>query len=135
MSRARAEKSKARRMLKKPKGKFHKIDLTGRNAPEWMSAAYGNNRYTVMVDNNAKMTNDVEAICAMVQRHDDKPIPNHWREMQSIKNELFGAETVAVEYYPAESDLVDDCNIYWMWIMPKGVLPVRLTKRRELDNE
>lgn len=130
--RTRAEKAKARKLLKKPKGRLNKIDLTNRNHPEWMSEAYGNNRYTVMVDNDAKMTNGITAKVAMVTRHDEKPIPNHWQEMQNIKNELFGPETVAIEYYPAESDLVDDCNIYWMWILPEDVLPLRLTNKRKL---
>jgi len=33
-------------------------------------------------------------------------------------------ETTAVEYYPAKSELVDEANIYWLWIFPEGVLPI-----------
>lgn len=35
----------------------------------------------------------------------------------------------------AESDLVDDCNIYWMWILPKDVLPLRLTRRQIMEEK
>jgi hypothetical protein len=64
------------------------------------------------------------AIRVMVQKHDDTPILKHWSEMQKIKNEVFGEETTAVEYYPPKSKLIDDHNIYWMWIFPDGVLPI-----------
>jgi len=123
MSRSKAQKSAARKLLKKPKGKLLPLDLTDCSKPHWMTRAYGNNRYVVMIDDAAKMTQDVTAIKAMVQRHDDKPIPNHWREMQSIKNEIFGENTVGIEYYPATSELLDDHNIYWLWILPDGILP------------
>ena len=64
------------------------------------------------------------AICVRVQKHDDLPIPNHWREMMNIKNEIFGEEATAVEYYPAKSKLQDLHNIYWFYIFPDGVLPI-----------
>jgi hypothetical protein len=63
------------------------------------------------------------AIQVLVQQIDNRPIPGHWREMQNIKNEIFGREVVAIEYYPAESNLLDTHNIYWMWIFPPDVLP------------
>ena len=89
-----------------------------------MTRAYKNNRYIVMIDDNARMTNGVTAIKAMVQRHDDKPLNRHWREMQDIKNELFGSGTTAIEFYPAENSLVDHHNIYWLWILPDDALPL-----------
>ncbi len=107
----------------KPEGKFEPIDLSTRDHPEWMTRAFSNNRYIVMVMDNAK-TDKGEAIRAMVQTVDDRPIHNHWSEMQRIKNELFGKDAIAVEYYPKDSDLIDHFNIYWMWIFPEGVLPI-----------
>jgi hypothetical protein len=44
--------------------------------------------------------------------------------MQRIKNEIFGPETWAVEYYPSQSKLQDIHNIYWLWIYPGEVLPI-----------
>ena len=114
----------ARKLLKKPRGQFEPIDLIRNPAPSWMTRAYQNNRYVVMIDDNARMTGGIMAIKAMIQRHDDRPIPYHWREMQSIKNELFGSETVAIEYYPAQSRLIDKANIYWLFILPPVSLPL-----------
>lgn len=30
---------------------------------------------------------------------------------------LLPAEVLAVEYYPPQSELVNDKNIYWLWII------------------
>ena len=89
--------------------------------PEWMTRAYKNNRFVVMINDRALTTAHGHAIRAMIQRHDDTPIS--WQSKREIKNELFGTETTAIEYYPAESDLIDDHNIYWLWIFPEGILP------------
>lgn len=75
-----------------------------------------------MVWDNCRTTQGA-ATRAMVQNLSNTRIINHWSEMQKIKNEIFGEETVAVEYYPAQSKLVDNANIYWLWIFPEGVLP------------
>jgi hypothetical protein len=110
----------AKKLLKKPPGKLEKITLD-ESSPHWMTRAYKNNRYVVMINDNATLPLDgfsIPAIKAMVQRHDDRPIPNHWQEMQSIKNQIFGKESAAVEFYPKESKLVDKANIYWMWVLP-----------------
>ena len=123
MSRTKAQRAKAKRLLKKPAGKLEPIDITTRNAPSWMTRAYSNNRYVVMINDNASI-NGISAIKAMVQRHDDKPIPGHWRQLQNIKNELFGNEATAVEFYPPESSLEDVANIYWLWVIPQLKIPV-----------
>lgn len=86
-----------------------------------MTRAFVNNRYIVMIQ-DAKQTTHGAAICAMVQTVDDQPIKNHWRELQRIKREIFG-DVMAIEYYPTEHDLIDDHNIYWLWIFPEGVIP------------
>jgi hypothetical protein len=46
-----------------------------------------------------------------------------WRDLQRIKNELFGAERFAVQVCPPASRLVDDADMYHLWIMPKGYEP------------
>lgn len=105
---------------------FKQIDLTKVEfMPSWMTRAYRNNRFTVMIKDDAVTTHG-PAIRVMVQNHFDTPILHHWKEMMNIKNEIFGEEAVAVEYYPRVTDLVDDYNIYWMFIYPKGVLPLPL---------
>lgn len=114
-------------LLSTPEIPFKMVDLSNKPHPEWMTRSYHNNRYIVMIDDNAKTTQG-EAIRAMVQTLDDEPIVNHWSEMQRIKNEIFGEETMAIEYYPASSELTDTCNIYWMWIFPSGVIPIPINK-------
>ena len=116
----------AQKELKKPVTAFEQIDLSAASfIPKGMTRAFRNTRYTIMIYDNSPVTTGM-AIRVMVQKHDDTPILNHWSEMQKIKNEIFGRETTAVEYYPAESDLINDHNIYWMWIFPNGVLPLPL---------
>lgn len=91
-------------------------------APKGCTAGYQNNTYTVLVYDNHQ-TSHGPAIRIMVQRHDNKPLTQHWRTLYSIKNTLFGSQTVAIEYYPPLSELIDTHNIYWLWIYPAGVLP------------
>lgn len=113
----------AKEVFKLPPGKLQQVDLNeSRFVPMGMTRAFRNNRYTVMIYDNAE-TSHGPAINVLIQRHDALPIPGHWKEIYNIKNEVFGSETWAVEYYPPESELIDNKNIYWIWIYPKGVLP------------
>jgi len=114
----------AKKEFKKPVTKFSPIDIDKASfVPKGMTRAYRNTRYIVMVFDNHD-TSHGHVIRVMVQKHDDTPITGHWSELQKIKNEIFGSETVAVEYYPKESQLLNDYNIYWLWIFPDGVLPI-----------
>lgn len=114
----------ARKEMKKPVTKFQEIELDPSGfIPKGMTRAYKNSRCVVMVYDNAPVSTGT-AIKAMIQKHDNTPIQNHWSEMQKIKNQIFGEETTAIEYYPAESELINDYNIYWLWIYPEGVLPI-----------
>lgn len=117
MSRTKAQKAQAKKLLSKLAGMLKPIDLASRKHPEWMTRAFSNNRYVVMINDNARLMG-ISAIKAMVQRHDDKPIPGHWRQLQNIKNELFGEEATGIECYPPESALEDVANIYWLWVIP-----------------
>lgn len=123
MPRTKEQMRIAKKLLKKPKGKFTKVE-TFNNPPPWLTRAYQNNRYVVMIDDFALMTGGIRAIKAMVQRHDDMPFDRHWSEMQEIKNEIFGREAVGIEYYPADNKLMDVANVYWLWILPTDVLPL-----------
>lgn len=95
-----------------------------------MSNAWRNAVYSVQC--YPKASEWGELLNLMVRRHDDQPIRS-WRDMQRIKSELMGAERVAIEVYPAESALVDDANMYHLWVLPEGmVLPFGLRKRDAL---
>lgn len=39
-----------------------------------------------------------------------------WSEKQRIKNELFGEEKQAIEFFPKQSELIDEANMYHIWV-------------------
>lgn len=53
-----------------------------------------------------------------------------WRDKQRIKNELFGPDFTAVEVMPPEGELIDEANMYHIWVLPPGfLLPFTIGKR------
>lgn len=55
----------------------------------------------------------------MVRRNDGKTdVP--WKDMQRIKTEVFGSTRTGIQVFPPEADLVDDANIYHVWVLPEG---------------
>lgn len=117
-------KKQAEKLLKQMPTNFVEVNLSiAKQVPKWCTRAYYNNKYFITINDNA-LTNKGKAIRVMVQKHSDTPILNHWFEMQKIKNEIFGQETIAVEYYPKVSDLIDQHNIYWLWIFNNNELPI-----------
>jgi hypothetical protein len=51
-----------------------------------------------------------------------------WRLFQDIKNDVAGADRVAIEIYPAEDEVTDTANIYHLWVFHEGIAPlVKLT--------
>jgi len=125
MNREKQRRIEVEKRLKQNVGRFEKVDLTTMTHPVWMTRCYQNGHYIVMINDNCETTKGT-AIKAMVQKVNNMPLVNHWSEMQKIKNEIFGPETVAIEYYPAQSELTDMANIYWMFIYPSDVLPLPL---------
>lgn len=111
---------------RRPEGNFMAINLSDRAHPKWMTRAYQNNRYIVMIQDNVETTKGL-GIRAMIQTIDDAPIKNHWSELQRIKNEIFGGHKIGIEYFPRETDLIDHHNIYWLWIFEESMLPMVLT--------
>lgn len=43
-----------------------------------------------------------------------------WALKQEIKDELFGIRAAAIEVFPAKKNLVDVCDVYHLWVLPKG---------------
>jgi len=115
--------------------KFTQIDLSvAKYVPPGMTRSYRNNKFTVMVYDRTLTTHGY-CTKALIQSHYDKPIERHWATIQGIKNEIFGKEITAIEYYPAESALIDHHNIYWIWMFPDGILPVLLLPISEQNPE
>lgn len=54
-----------------------------------------------------------------------------WVVKQEIKDELFGYKSQAIEVFPSKKNLVDVCDVYHMWVLPKdfripfGIHPIR----------
>lgn len=122
-------KARARHFAKemsKPWQPFIQMDLEqsrlrGVCVPAGVTRAYQNNRYLVQVHDN-RMTSHGPAILAHIMRLDGQPVHN-WPELQRVKNEVFGNHATAIEYYPPAREVIDVCNIYWLWIYPDGVIP------------
>lgn len=49
-----------------------------------------------------------------------------WSEKQRIKNEIFGEDAVAIEVFPKETELVDEVNMYHVWVLHEFELPFGL---------
>lgn len=41
-----------------------------------------------------------------------------WPEMQRIKDELAGVEHTAVEVYPPAVEIIDEANMFHIWVLP-----------------
>lgn len=46
--------------------------------------------------------------------------PLTWAELQWVKDNTLGPARVAVEVYPAAADVVDEANMYHLWVLPEG---------------
>lgn len=77
-----------------------------------------NDRYTVIVKRDVPRIGDVEHLS--IRRNDRAAEPFPWRDLQRIKTQLAGAETEAVELFPAESRLLDTANQRWLWCLRPG---------------
>lgn len=57
-----------------------------------------------------------------------------WAVKQSIKNELFGEDRVAIEVFPEESKLVDVMDVYHLWVLPKFFkMPFGIHPTKDVD--
>lgn len=62
----------------------------------------------------SKMDNDIEK-----KLSNDGSLDVPWNVKQEIKDELFGKDRIAIEVFPEEKRLVDVCDIYHLWVLPK----------------
>jgi hypothetical protein len=127
MENLKSRKSIIKKMMNGKKGALKELNLSEHKHPAWSDKGYANNHYTVTIQSQAPMavgSTISYAIKALVQRHDNKPLTRHWAELQSIKNEIWGESAVAVEFYPDEKELINDANVYWLWIVNKDNFPI-----------
>ncbi len=100
--------------------------------PHGAAAAFSNNRYIIIVYENIQTTKGV-AKQVLIQNVFGTRLRDHWSEIQRIKNELFGDEAVGIEFYPSESELVNEHNIYWLWIIDTTLLPMPLNQKPKIS--
>jgi hypothetical protein len=81
-----------------------------------MDRAFTDGKYAVMIRTTNTAWGLVDHACIRNTGNTDIP----WRDKWKIKNELFGPERVAIEVFPAESELVDEANMYHVWVLPAG---------------
>jgi len=74
-----------------------------------------NTKYIVQIFKNRKML-DKPCDKLMIRRCDSKPIYS-WQDLQRIKNEIYDNKTIGFQMFPPESELIDDANLYWMWVV------------------
>jgi hypothetical protein len=78
-----------------------------------------NDRYQIILRDCGQIEPFGAVIELSVKRLNQEPIFD-WRDMQRIKNELFGRECEMVQVFPAESRLMDTSNQYWFYAFPSG---------------
>jgi hypothetical protein len=84
-----------------------------------MLDAFVNDMYSVQRYLNATAWGTV--IQLSVRSHFGKVIP--WDDLQRIKSELAGPDSVAIEIFPAQADLVDEAPMRHLWVLPKKFVP------------
>lgn len=103
--------------------------------PDLLACRHGflNNRYQVLV---SEVETELGVVTHLwVKRHDQKTI-HSWSDLQRIKDEIVGPNREAVEIYPARDSIVDQANMYHLWVLPEGArLPFGLTQGDDLEKE
>jgi hypothetical protein len=84
-----------------------------------MDRTWINDKYCVMARTIETEWGKVDHACIRNVSSGDIP----WREKQKIKNELWGEEYTAVEVFPSKQELVDEANMYHIWIFKDYKLP------------
>ena len=53
-------------------------------------------------------------------RRNDEGTNISWSEKQRVKDEICGKDAIAVEVFPPEEELIDEVNMFWLWVFPDG---------------
>jgi len=81
--------------------------------------AYGNGLYAVLV---RLLDGDRSGRIHLAIRTPSNLEPP-WRDLQRIKNELFGRDRFAVQVCPPDERLIDQADMYHLWITAEGHEP------------
>jgi len=89
--------------------------------PSWCDKAYQNNRFLVMIENECRMTAGTAIRAFIIPHNAGRQV--FWSDLQGIKNQIFGEEATAIQYFPPQSRLVDVVNVYWLFVFKDGLIP------------
>ena len=110
-------------------GPWESVAERRRGTGGWLDevhAVWKNHVFAVLIRTVPTAWGDVQH--AAIRNVSETDIP--WAAMQRIKDELFGADRLAVEVFPPRDELVDEANMYHLWILPEGMeLPFTLVGR------
>jgi hypothetical protein len=81
-----------------------------------LDRAWQDGEYAVMARKVQTEWGEVDHVCIRNRPNTDVP----WAAKQRIKNELFGHDRIAIEVFPETAELVDEANMYHIWVLPKG---------------
>lgn len=117
----RAAESRERRAKRSGQWGFWRCTELPHGAPgdSWMRdmrRAYANDLYAVLV---RPLRSGVIHLAIRTATNAEPP----WRDLQRIKNELVGLERFAVQVCPPDSRLIDQADMYHLFVMPEGHEP------------
>lgn len=101
-----------------------KVEMSPKSTGEYKGSWLGemdmcwryNREYIVMA--RRIQTEWGEVIHACFRNRDNTDIP--WAKKQWIKNSLFGDNVTAIEVFPKKDRLIDEANMYHLWVFEKG---------------
>lgn len=99
---------------------WHQRDITDEERAQYpavrdIDRAYYNDFYSVQV---YKVPTDLGQVLHLIVRGQINNQEPGWRDMQRIKDELIGTEYEAVQVYPKQADIVDQADVYDLWVLP-----------------
>lgn len=117
----RASIKLGKRMMKHPPGEFEEIPYSeiisrfdGR-VNKLPDRAWKNNHFVVQLYRRDRLVLGVLHDKIMIRKNDGQPI-REWYCLQEIKNKIAGDEVSAIQIFPKESELVDEANMYWLFV-------------------
>lgn len=94
-------------------------------------AAYFNDVYSVQV---YRVRTDMGVVLHLIVRGQQDNQEPPWRDLQRIKDELLGEDAYAVQVYPRKADVVDQADVYHLWVLPNE-LPFGLHRENGLRKD
>lgn len=92
--------------------------------------AWRNNKYVVQAKFGV-LRGAEKFVNVFITRVDNKPIYS-WKDLYRIKNELFGNDVEAFNYFPRVGELVCDTNLFW-FIIKESELDFKLMDNGEIE--